>query len=164
LPILTIITLLKALKKVKSGVKDLNIKLKDEPWDITPIKLYTQPQRPIVVYLILLKYYLIDVLDWTTQFYPISLLSTSPVPYPISMKIRHMARSFEMRIAALKIPFKYVDFELNQNFTLLRFQPYEDIKDFVKVFNKLDKKLKHEISFYIRKENEQIHIIVPHLQ
>ncbi len=164
LPILFLILFFRSFKKTARSAAQLKSYLADEPWDITPIKLYTQPQRPIVVYLIMFKYYLIDALDWTTQFYPISLLSTSPIPYPISMKIRHIARSFEMRIAGLKIPFKYVDFEINQNFTLLRFEPYQNINDLEKVFNKLDKKLKHEISFFIRQENGRINIIVPHAQ
>lgn len=164
LPIFGLILLFRALKKTKQSAVQLKSYLADSPWDITPIQLYTQPQRPIVVYLILLKYSLIDFLDWSTQFYPISLLSTSPVPYPINVKVRNMARSFEMRIADLKIPYKYVDFEINQNFTLLRFEPYEDINDFEKVFNKLDKKLKYEINFFIRQENGNINIIVPHAQ
>lgn len=163
-PILSIITLLRALKKVKSAVKNLNTKLKDEPWNITPIKLYTQPQRPIVVYLILLKYYLIDVLDWSTQFYPVSLLSTSSIRYPLSTKIRRIARLLESRIAQLYIPLKYVDLEINQQYTLYKFELYEDVKDFTKMARKLTKGLKYSSSFYIRQENEQIHIIVPHLQ
>lgn len=163
-PILSMITLFRALKKVESGVRDLNNKLKEEPWKITPRRLYTQPHWHITVIAFYLKDYLIDFLDWTTQYYPISLLSTSPVRYPISMKVRHLSRLFESRFAELKIPLKYIDFEINQQFTLYKFELYEDVKDFAKVVKKITKGFKYNYGFYIREENEQINVIVPHAQ
>ncbi len=164
LPILTVIAILRAAKKVESGVKDLNIKLQDEPWKMTPKKLYTQPHWNITVAALILKNYVEDFIDWTTQFYPISLLSTSAVGYPINMKVRHLSRLFESRFADLKIPLKYVGFEINQQFTLYKFGLYEDVKDFSKAVNKINKGFKYNYGFYIREENDKINIIVPHSQ
>lgn len=164
LPILSLIVLFRTFKKIKNSVNQLISYFKKSPWEMTPMKLYNQPKWAIVFYLIYIKDLLVDILDWTTQYYPISILSISPTRYPLSMKIRHISKLFDCRIAQLNIPLKYEDFEINQQFTLYKFGLYEDVKDWSKVVKKLKKGFKYNYGFYINEENEKINIIVPHAQ
>lgn len=164
LPILCAVTFVRAVKKTKRAVQELSKTLSEQPWDITPIKLYTQPHSGIVVFLYFLRDYLVDIVDWTTQFYPISLLPGSYLKYPLSTKVRHNTRSFEIEIALMKIPLRHVKSEVNQQFTLYKFELYQDVKDFTKVVKKMTKHFQEGYTFYVREENGQILIQVPHAQ
>lgn len=164
LPVLCAVTFVRAVKKAKRAVQEFSKTLSEQPWDITPIKLYTKPHSGIVVFLYILRDYLVDIVDWTTQFYPISLLPGSYLKYPLSTKVRHNARSFEIEIALMKIPLRHVKSEVNQQFTLYKFELYQDVKDFTKVVKKMTKHFQEGSIFYVREENGQILIQVPHAQ
>ena len=162
-PILAIITLFRAIKKVESGVKDLNIKLQDEPWKMTPKKLYTQPHSIFFLYLIYAKNSFIDFADWCTQFFLFDFIYPDRIRYPLTKKIRHNSRHIESLIADMNIPLKYVGFEVNMQNINYKFEFYEEVKSTDKVLSKLEKGFK-KTDYYVREDNGRIHVTAPHHQ
>lgn len=132
------------------------------PWDMTPKKFYAQPHWASVVYLLNMKDSLLDLSDWLSQFYPLSILSSTPVKYPFNIKIRRNIRVFEAQMAYMQIPLKYVGFEINPQNATYTFEFYEEVKNISKYLKKLEKQYQGNSRGYVRRENDRINIIVPH--
>src|SRR3989344_5366123 len=103
LPLLVVITLLSAFRKVKHNVNELNTKLSEQPWKITPKKLYTEPHSILFLQLVYLRNKFEDFMDWCTQFFPFDLIFPARIRYPLTKKLKHNARNIESLFAYLKV-------------------------------------------------------------
>lgn len=160
IPILILLELFFALKRIKKIIFNFKPSQIEFPWVMTPKQLYNKPHMAITLYLLYLFDYFLDFVDWTTQFFPMSLMFVNKIKYPLSTKIRHNARHIEIFLATLKIPLKYICYEINMQNTIYKFVPYEKINR-----NQLLKKLEKGFrgsDFYLREDGEQINIIEPH--
>ncbi|OGE00808.1 hypothetical protein A3J17_03420 [Candidatus Curtissbacteria bacterium RIFCSPLOWO2_02_FULL_40_11] len=161
MPVLVVMTMLRAIRKVKHNVNELNTTLSGQPWKMTPKKLYTQPHSIIFLYLIYAKNEMVDFMDWFTQFFPFNLINPDGIRYPLTAKIRRNSRHIEGLIADMNIPLKYVGFEINMQNTNYQFEFYEQVKSIAKVLSKLEKGFKKN-DYYVRKESGKIIVIAPH--
>ena len=161
MPVLVVITLIRSFKKVKNTATELNTKLSEQPWEMTPKKLYTQPHSIFFLYLIYAKNTFIDFVDWCTQFFPFDVIYPDGVRYPLTKKIRHNSRHIESLIADMNIPLKYIGYELNMQNTNYKFEFYEKVKSSAKVISKLEKGFK-KTDYYVREELENIIVVAPH--
>ena len=128
---------------------------------VTPKELYTKPYPSALVSLVELRDYVIDFLDWCTQFFPFDLIFPDRIRYPLTKKLRHNARYIESLFAYLKVPLKYIGSEINMQYTVYKFEFYEEIKDVEKIIKKIEKKA-NWTGFYIRRDEESINIVDPH--
>ena len=88
--------------------------LSEQPWKMTPKRLYTEPHWGMTIFALYLKDYVIDFLDWCTQFFLFDFIYPDRIRYPLTTKIRHNSRHIESLIADMTIPLKYVGFEVNK--------------------------------------------------
>ena len=161
MPILVVITLLRAFKKVEYTANELTTRISEQPWKMTPKKLYTQPHSIFFLYLIYAKNTFIDFMDWCTQFFLFDFIYPDRIRYPLTTKIRHNSRHIESLIADMTIPLKYVGFEVNMQNINYKFEFYDKVKSTAKVLSKLEKGFK-KTDFYVREESENIIIVAPH--
>lgn len=129
---------------------------------VTPKELYITPHSFILLRLIELRDYIIDFLDWLTQFIPLDYIYPNRICYPLTMEIRHNAQFIEGLFASLNIPLKYVGYEINMYCTIYKFEFYEKVKDVDKVIRKI-KKETDWARFYVGYDGDLINIIDPHL-
>ena len=163
MPVLVVITMLRAIRKVKHNVNELNMTLSEQPWKMTPKRLYTEPHWGMTIFALYLKDYVIDFLDWCTQFFLFDFIYPDRIRYPLTKKIRHNSRHIEGLIADMNIPLKYVGFEVNMQNTNYKFEFYEEVKSIEKVLARLEKGFK-KTDYYVRENEGQIHVIAPHTQ
>lgn len=129
---------------------------------VTPKELYITPHSFIILNLIKLRDYIIDFLDWLTQFIPLNYIFPNRICYPLTMIIRYKAQYMEGLFASLNIPLKYVGYEINMYFTIYKFEFYKKVKDVDKVIRKIRKKTDRE-KFYVGYDGDLINVIDPHL-
>ena len=158
LPIFFIFVAVKAYKRTLWETRKF---IKSKPLEFTPKRLYLQPHSLVFIHAIVLKNYLIDFLDWCTQFFPFELIFPNKIRYPLTMKIRHTAQYIESIFAYLKIPLKFARYEINMQYTVYKFEFYEKVKNIEKVIEKFEKKVDWT-DFYIRREDNLITIVDPH--
>ena len=137
--------------------------LSEQPWKMTPKRLYTEPHWGMTIFALYLKDYVIDFLDWCTQFFLFDFIYPDRIRYPLTKKIRHNSRHIEGLIADMNIPLKYVGFEVNMQNTNYKFEFYEEVKSIEKVLARLEKGFK-KTDYYVRENEGQIHVIAPHTQ